>query len=173
MVLSQAHPNDVTGVPPYPQGVLLDKIRQTVSMLWRELVKFGIIGALAFVIDMGGFNLLVSGALSHKVTTAKIVSGGVATVFSWLGNRYWTFRHRRNRPVHHEALLFFLVNGIALAISAAWVAFAHYVLGAQGALWLNVHAFIGIALGTLFRFWTYRQFVFAREPIVEPDDAPL
>ncbi len=152
----------------YP--VLIDRLRRAVSVLWRELIKFGIIGAVAFVIDLGGFNWLVGGPLSHKVTTAKIVSGGVATVFSWIGNRYWTFRHRRNRPVHHEALLFFLVNGIALAISAAWVAFAHYVLGAQSALWLNVHAFLGIAMGTLFRFWTYRQFVFMHEPIVEPED---
>ncbi len=139
------------------------------AVLWRELVKFGIIGAVAFVIDLGGFNWLVSGPLSHKITTAKIISGGVATVFSWVGNRFWTFRHRHSRPVHHEAMLFFVVNGIALAISALWVAFAHYVLGAQSALWLNIHAFIGIALGTLFRFWTYRQFVFVHEPI-GPDD---
>lgn len=152
--------------------MLIDRIRGAVSVLWRELIKFGIIGAIAFVIDLGGFNWLVNGPLSHKVTTAKIISGGVATVFSWIGNRYWTFRRRRNRPVHHEALLFFGVNGVALAISAVWVAFAHYVLGAQSALWLNVHVFIGIGLGTLFRFWTYRQFVFAHEPITAPEDTP-
>ncbi|WP_246136567.1 GtrA family protein [Leekyejoonella antrihumi] len=150
---------------------MIDKLRRTVSVLWRELVKFGIIGVVSFVIDLGGFNWLVSGSLEHKVTTAKIISGGVATVFSWVGNRFWTFRHRHNRPVHHEAALFFAVNGVALAMSAGWVAFAHYLLNAQGALWLNINAFIGIALGTLFRFWTYRRFVFVNEDLTEPEVA--
>lgn len=133
--------------------------------LWRELAKFGVIGAISFVIDLGGYNLLIGGPMSHKVTTAKIISGAVATAFAWVGNRFWTFRDRRNRPVHHEVVLFFGVNGIALAISAAWVAFAHYVLHAHGTLMLNVHAFIGIGLGTIFRFWAYRNVVFANEDV--------
>ncbi|WP_245934091.1 GtrA family protein [Branchiibius hedensis] len=133
--------------------------------LWRELAKFGVIGAISFVIDLGGYNLLIAGPMAHKVTTAKIISGAVATAFAWVGNRFWTFRHRHNRPVHHEVFLFFAVNGVALAISAAWVAFAHYVLHAHGTLMLNVHAFIGIGLGTIFRFWAYRNVVFANEDV--------
>lgn len=134
------------------------------------MAKFGIVGAICFVIDMGGFNILVNGALEDKVTTAKIISGAVATLVAWLGNRYWTFRHRRNRPVAHEVLLFFLVNGIALAIAAGWLAFAHYTLNMDSKVATNINAFIGIGLGTLFRFWTYRQFVFANEPLSESDE---
>ncbi|WP_307864660.1 GtrA family protein [Allobranchiibius sp. CTAmp26] len=145
---------------------MLQRLRLTLDVLWRELAKFGVIGLISFVIDLGGFNLLVNGELEHKVTTAKIVSGAVATVFAWLGNRYWTFRHRRNRPVHHEVVLFFVVNGIALAVSAGWVALAHYAFHARGTLALNFAAFIGIGFGTLFRFWAYRRFVFAHEPDV-------
>lgn len=133
------------------------------ARLWHEVAKFGLVGLISFVVDMGGFNLLVAGPMSGKITTAKIVSGAVATAVAWVGNRFWTFRHRVNRPVHHEIALFFLVNGIALGISALWVAFSHYVLHLQGTLWLNVNAFIGIGLGTIFRFWTYRSFVFAKE----------
>ncbi len=138
------------------------------GVLWREVAKFGAVGFVAFVIDIGGFNLLVGGPMSGKVTSAKLISGMVSTAFAWLGNRFWTFRHRRNRPIHHEVLLFFLVNGIALAISAGWVAFAHYVLHARGTLALNFAAFIGIGIGTLFRFWTYRRFVFVNEPDIAP-----
>lgn len=147
-------------------SLVLQRFRQTLDVLWRELAKFGAIGLLAFVIDLGGFNLLVSGTLENKVTTAKLISGGVATVFAWLGNRYWTFRHRRNRPVHHEVVLFFAVNAVALVVSAAWVAFAHYVINATGTLALNLAAFTGIGLGTLLRFWAYRRFVFVNEPEV-------
>lgn len=140
------------------------------SVLWREIAKFGIVGVVNFIIDIGLFNVLVSGPMSGKITTAKFVSGGVATIFAWLGNRYWTFRHRRNRPVTHEVVLFFLVNGLALLITTGWVAFGHYVLGAESKLWLNVHALIGIGLGTIFRFWTYHRFVFANEPEVGVDE---
>lgn len=143
-----------------------------VHSLWREVAKFGIVGALAFVIDMGGFNLLVGGPLAHKVTTAKIISGALATLFSWVGNRLWTFRHRRNRPVAHEVTLFFVVNGVALAVAALYLAFGHYVLGMDSRLGNNINAFIGIVLGTLLRFWAYRSIVFANEPIdEEPADA--
>lgn len=152
---------------------VLQRLRATLDLLWRELAKFGAIGLVAFVIDLGGFNLLVGGPLENKVTTAKLISGGVATVFAWLGNRYWTFRHRRNRPVLHEVVLFFSVNAVALAISAAWVAVAHYVFHARGALSLNLAAFTGIGLGTLLRFWAYRTFVFANEPDVVGHEVDL
>lgn len=144
-----------------------EHIKDFVRSIWREAGKFGVIGVINVFIDLGLFNLLIDGPMNGKVTTAKIISGGVATVFAWVGNRYWTFRHRRNRAVHHEVVLFFVVNGIALAISAAWVAFGHYVLHMHGALWLNINAFIGIGLGTIFRFWTYRSFVFAHEKVDE------
>ena len=141
-----------------------------VQRLWHEVAKFGIVGAVSFVVDMGLFNLLVNGAMDSKITTAKIISGAVATGVAWIGNRFWTFRHRRNRPVHHEVALFFLVNGIALGVSALWVAFTHYTLGLDGPVWLNVNAFIGIGLGTLFRFWTYRRFIFSAELEDEEND---
>ncbi|BDZ58933.1 putative flippase GtrA [Barrientosiimonas humi] len=149
---------------------MLERLRGTMNVLWREVAKFGIVGAVCFLIDFGGFNLLVNGPLEDKVTTAKIVSGAVATVFAWVGNRWWTFRHRHNRPVAHEVTLFFLVNAIALAIGAVWLAFTHYALGMDSPLAVNVNALLGIGLGTLFRFWAYRQLVFANEHPGDPGD---
>ncbi|TWE12091.1 GtrA family protein [Rudaeicoccus suwonensis] len=145
--------------------MLWGRITDLITRLWRELAKFGVVGALSMVIDLGGFNWLVDGPMAGKITTAKFISGTVAMAFAWVGNRYWTFRHRRNRPVHHEAALFFIVGGIALVISTAWVAFAHYGLHMHGKFWLNFNAFFGIGLGTLFRFWSYKKFVFANEPV--------
>ncbi|WP_265447762.1 GtrA family protein [Flexivirga meconopsidis] len=147
--------------------MLGERIKTLIQSVWREAAKFGVIGVLNTFVDIGLFNYLAGdgGPLDNKITTAKFISGGVATVFAWIGNRYWTFRHRRNRPVHHEVLLFFIVNGIALGLSTAWVAFAHYTLGLQGTLWLNINAFIGIGIGTVFRFWAYKKYVFANEPV--------
>ena len=156
-----------TTAPPPTGGIsrLIDRARGAMDVIYREMIKFGVVGIMAFIIDIGLANLLWHTVLSDKVTTAKIISGAVATLFAWVGNRQWTFRHRRSRPAHHEVVLFFGVNGIALGISALTLFISHYGLGYTSILADNVATIIGIGLGTLFRFWAYRKFVFAGEPI--------
>ena len=153
---------------PQPTGAisrLVQRARDAMDVIYREMIKFGVVGALAFVIDLGLANILWHTVLSDKVTTAKIISGAVATLFSWVGNRQWTFRHRRSRPAHHEVALFFGVNLVALGISALTLYLSHYGLGLTSILADNVATIVGIGFGTLFRFWVYRRFVFAGEPL--------
>ena len=156
-----------TTAPPPTGGIsrIFDRARGAMDVIYREMIKFGVVGIMAFIIDIGLANLLWHTVLSDKVTTAKIISGAVATLFSGVGNRQWTFRHRRSRPTHHEVLLFFGVNAIALGISAITLTISHYALGFTTILADNIATIIGIGLGTLFRFWAYRKFVFAGEPI--------
>jgi putative flippase GtrA len=150
---------------------LLDRVREAIDIFWREVAKFGVIGAGGFLIDFGGFMLLFygPGPVNGHLTTAKIISGVAATTFTWIGNRAWTFRHRRSRPAHHEAMLFFAVNGIGLVISTVWLNFTHDGLGltSRGAVSLN--NIVGIGLATIFRFWAYRQFVFRGEHPGDPE----
>ena len=87
------------------------RARGAMDVVMREVVKFGAVGALAFVVDIGLFNLLRfglgdGGPLEDKPLTAKIISATCATVVAWLGNRVWTFRHRRRAKAHHELALF-------------------------------------------------------------------
>lgn len=140
------------------------RVGRLVDSIWHELAKFGLVGAIAFVIDLGGMNLLSHTVLEGKVTTARILSGVAATLFAWFGNRSWTFRHRRSRPAHHEVTLFFVVNGVALVISTLCLVISHYGLDLTSRLADNLATILGIGLGTLFRFWTYRRFVFAHDP---------
>ena len=156
-----------TTAPPPAGGTsrLLGSARETIDVIYREMIKFGVVGLIAFIIDIGLANLLWHTVLSDKVTTAKIISGAVATLFAWFGNRQWTFRHRRSRPAHHEVALFFGVNAIALGISAVTLYVSHYGFGFVSILADNIATIIGIGLGTLFRFWAYRRFVFAGEPL--------
>jgi putative flippase GtrA len=159
---------------------ILDRLRGAIGVLYREMIKFGVVGAVAFVVDMGTFNLLLHsvwrdtpkvGPMSAAVAAA-VVSAAFSSLVAWVGNRTWTFRHRRNRPVHHEAGLFFATNGVALVIGAVCVAFSNKALGLEGnVVAANVAKLVGIALGTLFRFWAYRRFVFAGEPVGDPEDS--
>ncbi|MEP7191997.1 MAG: GtrA family protein [Actinomycetota bacterium] len=145
---------------------LLERARGTLNVLVREMLKFGVVGALAFVIDLGSYNLLVFGphlseTFGDHPLTARIIAATVSTVFAWVGNRMWTFRHRRNRQASHEFALYLLFNVVALVISVAGLGISRYVLGLHTQLADNVTNIISIGLGTLFRFWSYRKFVFA------------
>jgi len=160
---------------------LLSRARGALDVLVREMLKFGVVGAVAFVIDVGGYNLLVfgphlvgisdpttAGVLHDKPLTARIISAAVATLVAWVGNRLWTFRHRRNRQASHELALYVLFNVCAMVISVACLGVSRYVFGLDSQLADNVTNLFGITLGTLFRFWSYRRFVFAGSLDQEP-----
>jgi putative flippase GtrA len=152
------------------QPSLVARLYAPVQALVHEIAKFGIVGAIAFVIDIGLFNLLLygGGPLVDKPLSAKAVSVAVATTFAYFGNRFWTFRHRGRTNMGREYLLFFVFNGIAMLISLACLWISHYLLGLDTPLADNISAnVVGLILGTLFRFVAYRTWVF---PAV-PDDA--
>ena len=127
--------------------------------LIRELMKFGVVGGVAFLVDVGVFNLLLHA--TDKPLTSKTISTVVATTVAYAGNRTWTFRRRSRSGVAREYVLFFLLNGVGLLIALACLAISHYVLDFTSTLADNVAAnVIGLGLGAAFRFWSYRRWVF-------------
>jgi putative flippase GtrA len=143
------------------------------SSRWRsltaELAKFGTIGVVAYIVDVGSFNLLVyaggSGPLNDKPLTAKTLSTLLAMVVAYLGNRQWTFASRGRYGVLRETALFVAANAAALVITLLPLALSRYALDLRGPLADNVAAnLVGVALGTIFRFWAYRTFVFPAPP---------
>ena len=132
-----------------------------------EISKFLTVGALAYIVDVGLFNLLRfagdAALLAEKPITAKALSTVAAIFVAYAGNKNWTYGDRNGQHFRREIVLFFGVNGIAMVISLACLAFSHYVLGLTSAIADNISAnIIGIGLGTLFRFVSYRRWVFIR-----------
>ncbi|WP_454043126.1 GtrA family protein [Cellulosimicrobium sp. Marseille-Q8652] len=149
--------------------------RQRIADRVRELAKFGSVGALAYVVDLGLFNLLSFGpgeVLGHKPLTAKAVSVAVATLVSWLGNRYWTFSARRTETRGRELTAFVVVNVGGMLIAVGCLAFSTYVLGLTSPLAKNVSAnVVGLVLGTAFRYVAYRHLVFTGSTEPADEDA--
>jgi putative flippase GtrA len=134
----------------------------------RELGKFGVIGLIAYVIDLTVFNLLRfaggEGPLFDKPLTAKVISVLVATTFAYFGNRNWTFKDRTRSSFRREYALFFVFNAVGMIISLSCLWISHYVLGFDSALADNISAnVIGLVLGTVFRFWGYHNWVFPND----------
>jgi putative flippase GtrA len=144
------------------------RARDAVRGVWREAAKFGVVGALAFVVDNGGYNLLVfglpggaqGGVMQSAPVQASVLATGAAALFSWVGNRYWTYRHQHREKVTHELALFLVANGVGLVITAGTVFASRHLLGLDSALSDNTARILGWVLATLFRFYAYRRYVF-------------
>jgi putative flippase GtrA len=90
---------------------LYERFRQ----LFHEVARFGVVGAVAFLVATIGTNLL------HFRTgmgplTSNVLATIAGTFVAFLGNRYWTFRHREGSTLAREYALFFVLNGIGLRI---------------------------------------------------------
>ena len=135
---------------------LVERVRTLVS----ELAKFGLVGMLSLAVDLVVFNTLLH--LTDKPLTSKVVSTVVAATNAFFLNRHWSFRHRERTGLRREYTLFAVLNVVGLLISLLCLAVSHYVLGFESRLADNIAANgVGLVLGTTFRFWSYRRFVWA------------
>lgn len=150
----------------------LPRVIRPLAERHHELIKFAIVGATTFVIDSVLFYTLKLTVLEPKPVTAKVISGIVAVIASYIFNREWSFKDRGGRERHHEALLFFAVSSVGVLLSMAPLWFSSYVLGlrmpAVSLTMENVADFvsayiIGNLLQMAFRFWAFRRWVFPDE----------
>ncbi len=134
-------------------------------VLIHEVAKFGIVGGLAFVLTIVLFNAFHSGARMDAIV-ATALANALATVFAFVGNKFWAFRHRTGSNWGRETVLFFVFNGIGILITVGVVAVVQHGLGLTDNFSLNVANVIGIGLATVFRLYSYRRWVFlnADEP---------
>ncbi|HEX9034318.1 MAG TPA: GtrA family protein [Streptosporangiaceae bacterium] len=136
------------------------RLYERFRLLIHEGAKFGIIGIIGVVV----YNLVNSwmhvGIGLGPITSATIAVV-VTTVTSYIANRYWSFRHRERTTVPRETVMFFALNGVGMLIQWAMVGFTTYGLGLTSNTANFVANNIGIVLGTLFRFWSYRKWVWA------------
>jgi putative flippase GtrA len=152
--------------------VWLSRLYARFRELVHELGKFGVVGGIAWIVDTALLAVLVT---VMESLTAKTLATAVAASVAFVGNRFWTWRHRARSGLAREYLLYFLLNGVGLAISLGVLGATHYGLGAVWPVFATPLAdvvsanVVGLAAGTVFRFWSYRQYVF-RHP--EATEAP-
>ncbi len=154
-----------------PPG-LYTRLHDRFSHLFHELAKFGVVGGLTYLVDLGTFNVFLQ-VLDLGPLTSKTLSTSIAASLAFLGNRFWTWRHRVSSGLTREYFLYFVFNAVGLLMSLLVLGFSHYILGGvwpdtfKNALADNIAGnLVGISFGTLFRFWSYRRWVFL------PPDAP-
>lgn len=138
-----------------------------------EVGRFGSVGAVAYVVQLAITNL-VWGTTDLPLMVGQVVGTSCAIAVAFIGNRFWTFADRARTGYGRETFLFLVMNGVGMLIQVGCLAFAVYVLGLQGPLASNIAGnVVGVGLGTLFRFFAYRTWVFPTRPETERTSGPL
>jgi putative flippase GtrA len=137
--------------------------RVRLEQLMREFARFGAVGGVGLLVDMAVFNLLRH-LTDLPVVRASVVATVVAIGFNYLGFRYFTYRDRDKRRRTKELSLFFLFSAVGLVIQSGVLYSATYGFGWNSPLHNNIFKFLGIGIATLFRFWSYRTWVFRALP---------
>jgi putative flippase GtrA len=82
---------------------------------WLELMKFSVVGASGYAINLAVYVGLLDGAGLHYLPAA-VCSFGVAVTSNYFWNRHWTFRHHRGH-VYYQGLRFLIVSLVALGLN--------------------------------------------------------
>jgi putative flippase GtrA len=122
---------------------------------WIQLVKFAVVGASGFVVNLVVYSLLLRRAGLHYLPAA-VCSFAVAVTNNYLWNRAWTFRESRG-DLYHQGFRFLVVSLIALGLNLGLLK----LLVELGANKVTAQA-IAIILVTPFSFtvnklWSFRR----------------
>ena len=134
-----------------------------ISTRHREVLTFLAVGGAGYAVDVVAFNWLRTLPLLAAVdpTVSKVLAVAAAMVVTYLGNRSLTWRDQPTSDRHRQVALFVLFNLVGLGISVLTLVLTHDVLGWTSRLADNLSAnVVGLALGTAFRYWSYKRFVF-------------
>jgi putative flippase GtrA len=122
---------------------------------WLQLLKFSVVGASGFVVNLAVYTALLRGAGLHYLPAA-VCSFAVAVTNNYLWNRHWTFRETRG-DLYHQGVRFLAVSLVALGLNLG-------ILRLLVALGLNKIAAQAIAIILVMPFsfsvnklWSFKQ----------------
>jgi putative flippase GtrA len=96
-----------------PHVRLLHGMRRPAN--WLQLVRFGIVGGVGFVVNLAVYTLCVH-AFGIDYHVAAVVAWLVAVLNNFVLNRHWTFDARGGRA-RFQAVRFLLISVVALGFS--------------------------------------------------------
>ncbi|MFI5809157.1 GtrA family protein [Streptomyces sp. NPDC051561] len=138
-------------------------LRTRLEQLAREVAKFGAVGGLGLLVNIAASNLLWQ-TTDIPVVRAGLIATVIAILFNYVGFRYFTYRDRDKSGRARELTLFLLFSAVGAVIETGLLYVATYGFGWNTPLQNNFFKVFGIGVATLFRFWSYRTWVFRTLP---------
>jgi dolichol-phosphate mannosyltransferase len=82
---------------------------------WLELLKFSVVGASGYAVNLAVYVALLDGANMHYLPAA-VCSFVAAVTNNYIWNRLWTFRDKRGH-VAYQGIRFLAVSVVALGLN--------------------------------------------------------
>jgi putative flippase GtrA len=121
---------------------------------WKQLGKFGVVGALGYAINLAVYRTLLHAGLHFLAAAAVSFLVAVTSNYTW--NRIWTFRAQRGH-IGVQGMRFFLVALAALGANLALLALL--VEAGVGKFWANAIAIVLVMplnfIGN--KLWSFRR----------------
>ena len=174
---------NVTNLPPYGItvvffvllamiGVYIGYLLSKIKPFFFQLAKFGATGAANFAVDIGVLSLLVVifYSKSPEIPTLffaffKIISFILATINSYLWNKFWSFKEKNIKNVAEEFGKFIFVSSIGIIVNVGLAAFANSLynyIPLDPKTWAAISAMIGSVATLSWNFFGYKFLVFKK-----------
>ena len=150
-------------------GYLLAKF---IKPFFFQLTKFGATGAANFAIDIGILALFVfiffpSNIIIPSIyyATFKVISFVLATINSYIWNKYWTFQEKNTSTTLKEFGKFILVSSIGLILNASIATLLnslHHLISLDIKTWAAISAMIASVAVLTWNFIGYKFLVFKK-----------
>lgn len=168
-----------------PAGLVVASfIARKIAIIW-QVAKFGVIGVLNTLVDIGSLALLtfIVRAYAHTDAKATFAIGAVAiTVYSVLKaitfiianinsyywNKYWTFNQNPEKKTRTQFIQFFAVSIIGFIINVLVATLIFKTFGSASVFTADQQGLLGAAAGSIaglvWNFIGYKFIVF-KEPV--------
>ncbi|EHM02360.1 GtrA-like protein [Acetobacteraceae bacterium AT-5844] len=136
---------------------LLPRLNPAHAALIGEMLRFGVVGTLGFVVDTA--TLYAAMAAGAGLYLGRVLSYVTAASANWALNRAWTFRQAERSSRRKQWAMFLLVNLVGFATN-----YGTYTALVSSWPLAAAHPVIGVAAGSLAgmagNFLLSRRFVF-------------
>jgi len=149
-------------------GVQFGYLLGTVLKPFVQFGRFVAIGFANAAVDFGALYLLIAQtgqAVGVAYTVYKSISFAVATVHSYLWNKYWAFEAGATQSNAREVSSFLGVSLVSLLVNVAIASVVNALHPASIAVqsWAGIAAVVGSAAAIVFSFVGFRVFVFKKK----------
>ena len=128
--------------------------------LIEQFLKFGVVGAIAFVIDYG-ILMLLSQVVGWDPVPSSAVSFTVSVVFNYLVSMRYVFTRREDLSRRREFVIFVILSVIGLGINSVCVWAGTQALG-DGAIAVTATKVVATVVVALWNFWSRKRWLEAK-----------
>lgn len=128
--------------------------------LIEQFLKFGVVGAIAFVIDYG-ILMLLSQVVGWDPVPSSAVSFTVSVVFNYLVSMRYVFTRREDLSRRREFVIFVILSVIGLGINSVCIWAGTQALG-DGAIAVTATKVVATVVVALWNFWSRKRWLEAK-----------